>query len=62
MAVHKDAIEWDRKHGYDSQSKPSSDLPRPPKGFVPKNRPCDVCGLKVRKGYIHTDCMAGEAL
>jgi hypothetical protein len=30
------------------------------KGAVPKNRPCDWCGKKVNRGFIHKACAEKE--
>lgn len=49
------AEEWDKKHRNEVAFHVIEDGK-----FLPINRPCDWCGLKVKKGYIHAKCAAKE--
>lgn len=50
------AIDWDNEHGKNINYHIIKDDGE----LIPINRPCDWCGLKVKEGYIHSDCLSEE--
>lgn len=56
--MHDKAKEWDKAHGVDTSFATGEKWPsdRP----IPNNRPCDVCGEPVERGFIHKICQEKE--
>ena len=53
--MHINAKKWDQQH---SNAVEFHEIENGK--FIPINRPCDWCGNKVAKGYIHKDCCEKE--
>lgn len=60
-SMHKNAAEYDRQQGFDTEFASKSGLPQYPDGFIPEGRPCDWCGKPVEKGFIHDECRSDES-
>lgn len=53
--MHINASKWDKENEHKfSAYVVKDDI------LIPKNRPCDWCGERVKIGYIHPDCEEKE--